>query len=192
MTFESNNSWFKVSKPTTVGVKIIESINELDVALRVSEVLACEGYYIESISNRYTFGFQTDRKKKLYEICENRRHGGGADIIIKNEDFKRIGVEVKRVLSFYSFQTALGQVITFLNNDQFSNMRTKEGKITSKFNFHEGVIFANNFSDERTAIIIQNVMKNLLFPITIRTLFGIGESKIKNIKSKYYYLKYNK
>lgn len=197
MTCENNNSWFNVGKQQQQQQQTILQkkerkaelvINELDITLRISEVLICEGYYVESISNKYSFGFQSDRKKKMYEICKNRRHNGGSDIIIRNEDFKRIGIEVKKVLSFQSFQTALGQVITFLNNDQYSNTKTNEGKIISKFTFHEGIIFANNFKSEKTALLIQNILKNLLFPITIRTLFGIGESKIKNIKSKYYYI----
>jgi hypothetical protein len=182
-TTTSSNSWFTLIDHKTINPK---AITELDIAIRVANVLACEDYIIESFSNKYYHSEQIDRIRQLHDICGNKKHTGGSDIIIKNQDFERIGVEVKRVLSFHSFQTALGQTITFLHNPQYVYNKTKEGKMNTKFNFIAGIIFANNFVSERLAKDIQNIMKNIDEPIIIRTLFGVGDSKIKNIVSRFY------
>jgi len=158
-------SWFALKEKNPSLIRT-GRITEETIVLQVAKVLFCEGYGIPSISSSYRFN--EEQKETLRDITKNK-HGGGFDIIIINEYGIKTGVEVKTRLSLSSFQNALGQTLRYLKEE--------------KQRFKNALIFASDFTDEKTAIEIQKIMQKVYEPITIRTLFPIGDKQIKKIRS---------
>jgi hypothetical protein len=111
--------------------------SELLIMIRVAKRLKELGFVVESKScsiPRYSLN-ENGYDSVWHDICE-RSHTGGFDLCVLGDNWERIGVEVKNILTMSAFHTALGQCIcrlvlgaadrAIIYADRFTNIATEK------------------------------------------------------------------